>query len=916
MNLKPARYDTKRRVLAYAVVLAMLFSYMFLTPLNTYSYEDKDMGSGPDSYQNDGGENEDDDDYSLSISKDYISFGTVTKNTGTTEYQGVSVRNTGSKSVELTLFISDAERVFLCDCPNELSLAPGQECKFYFAMDTNHEPGRYTAEFMAASINDPDFENGVFLDMSGTIENNSPRVSSVTVKPGSVQLARGASYQFGVDVVGDNLPDSRVNWRLEGNTSSRTNLSNSGYLYVSDDENADNLRVIVTSEVDSGKSDTAYVTVAGGNYTVTTRSNPSDGGTTGGGGTVSRGSNISVMASSNNGYSFVNWTLDGREVSTSPKYVLDNIRQNYDLVANFRQTSCYVKVKVNHPEGGSVTDSTNVSYNGSLTLNANPKSGFSFEGWYENGKRIFTSNSLYITGITTNREITANFVQDIFSVDVKCYPGGAGSVSGSGNYKKGANVSISARPVDGYEFVNWTCNNNEICRSLNFTLTNVERDCVLVANFQKKKTVTYEINAVVASGRGTISPSGKTKVQENGNIIYTIAPASGYVISAVAVDGVQKGSVSTFSFSNVTSNHSIAVAFDPINTPKATASPSQVATPMPTLAPNIPVIDDPNKSVPTKSPENGSSSTSKTSQESGTSSEEKPSSEEVTLPSEDEDSDFNQEGNVEPEAIGNPDGTYNLDSMTGILQKMNITPSMAREYIKNGQSKLLLDMACEEQYLGVTVHNEFASTVKETETTSFSNVASVPNLQDVIDRMLSEDEKIYVLEGNSIKVNLSIFDISGLETPEVKEIEKYASSNKISVGKNFEVILMETIEGNSRVITNTEVPAQIVLNVPRELRSAERQFCIIRSHKETDGSLSVDFLRDEDDNPDTITFSTGKFSSYAIGYAGGEESNVSKTLVIVGLMTILVVAVVLTIAIGLILWNRRKRKHKKYMKRS
>jgi hypothetical protein len=42
---------------------------------------------------------------------------------------------------------------------------------------------------------------------------------------------------------------------------------------------------------------------------------------------------------------------------------------------------------------------------------------------------------------------------------------------------------------------------------------------------------------------------------------FAIAPASGYIIDAVTVDGVNKGAVSSYTFSNVQGNHSISASF-------------------------------------------------------------------------------------------------------------------------------------------------------------------------------------------------------------------------------------------------------------------------------------------------------------------------------------------------------------------
>ncbi|MCX6173831.1 MAG: T9SS type A sorting domain-containing protein [Ignavibacteriales bacterium] len=68
--------------------------------------------------------------------------------------------------------------------------------------------------------------------------------------------------------------------------------------------------------------------------TVTTSSNPAEGGTTSGSGTFNYGNSVSVTATPSKGYSFVNWTSGGTEVSTSSTYTFI-ITNSQDLVANF-----------------------------------------------------------------------------------------------------------------------------------------------------------------------------------------------------------------------------------------------------------------------------------------------------------------------------------------------------------------------------------------------------------------------------------------------------------------------------------------------------------------------------------------------------------------------------------------------------
>lgn len=72
----------------------------------------------------------------------------------------------------------------------------------------------------------------------------------------------------------------------------------------------------------------------GANVTIGTSASPAGGGTTSGGGSVAIGSPVTVVATANANYLFVNWTENGAPVSTSASYSF-TATQNRSLVANF-----------------------------------------------------------------------------------------------------------------------------------------------------------------------------------------------------------------------------------------------------------------------------------------------------------------------------------------------------------------------------------------------------------------------------------------------------------------------------------------------------------------------------------------------------------------------------------------------------
>ena len=78
-------------------------------------------------------------------------------------------------------------------------------------------------------------------------------------------------------------------------------------------------------------------------FAVSTSSAPALGGTTSGGGTFNSGASVTVIATANAGYSFVNWTESGTEVSTSTSYQF-SASANRSLVANFTLIPVYRNV--------------------------------------------------------------------------------------------------------------------------------------------------------------------------------------------------------------------------------------------------------------------------------------------------------------------------------------------------------------------------------------------------------------------------------------------------------------------------------------------------------------------------------------------------------------------------------------------
>lgn len=85
--------------------------------------------------------------------------------------------------------------------------------------------------------------------------------------------------------------------------------------------------------------------------------------------------------------------------------------------------------------------------------------------------------------------------------------------------------------------------------------------------------VTRAINTITASAGegGSITPSGAVSVNSGSNQTFNIMPDSGYEVSDVKVDGATVGAVNSYTFYNLSSNHTITATFT--LTPQGKAMP-------------------------------------------------------------------------------------------------------------------------------------------------------------------------------------------------------------------------------------------------------------------------------------------------------------------------------------------------------
>lgn len=137
--------------------------------------------------------------------------------------------------------------------------------------------------------------------------------------------------------------------------------------------------------------------------------------------------------------------------------------------------------------------------------------------------------------------------------------GSNGSITPSGavTVSSGSNQTFTITADPGYTISDVVVDSVSQGAVSSYTFTNVVSNHTISATFAP---ASFTITAS-AGANGSISPSGPVGVSYGANQTFTMTPSGGYYVSNVIVDGVSQGAILSYTFSNVTADHTISVSF-------------------------------------------------------------------------------------------------------------------------------------------------------------------------------------------------------------------------------------------------------------------------------------------------------------------------------------------------------------------
>ena len=307
-------------------------------------------------------------------------------------------------------------------------------------------------------------------------------------------------------------------------------------------------------------------------YTLTVNINPS------GSGSVTKnpdqasydyGTTVQLTPNPTTGYHFVNWSGDVPSGNENDNPLTITMDSNKTVVANFAINTYTVTFDKNGGDTDPVPSTRTTTYGGTVTLPDTPptKAGYTFTGYNTKADGTgdpFTSSTLVYSDIT----VYAQWSQDIYTVTFDTLPPNTGAITfDSVSYSDGDSASkppdvynISGNPATGYTFTRWETEGGVSVTDPNSANTT----CTVSVNgtLRMVQTINTYIIKATAGPNGSINPSGDVIVTYGDDQTFNFYPNTGYRIADVLVDGISVGKPNSYTFFNVTTNHTIHVEFE------------------------------------------------------------------------------------------------------------------------------------------------------------------------------------------------------------------------------------------------------------------------------------------------------------------------------------------------------------------
>ena len=232
------------------------------------------------------------------------------------------------------------------------------------------------------------------------------------------------------------------------------------------------------------------------------------------------------------------------------------------------QPDSYVITAASGP-GGSITPVGLIAAapGSSVNFTIAADDGYAIQSVLVDGIETEPDGTYLFTNIAANHTISASFEAidagiDQYYINATSGPGGSITPAGLIAAAPGSSVNVTIAADGGYAIQSVLVDGIETEPDGTYLFMNIAANHTISASFRVIEELPdrYYINASAGNG-GVIAPSGQLEVVPKETITFTITASPGYTIQTIVVDGENQEVSDSFTFTNISGNHTITASF-------------------------------------------------------------------------------------------------------------------------------------------------------------------------------------------------------------------------------------------------------------------------------------------------------------------------------------------------------------------
>jgi hypothetical protein len=272
---------------------------------------------------------------------------------------------------------------------------------------------------------------------------------------------------------------------------------------------------------------------------------------------VDYGASLSFTIAPDTGYYIDSVFVDALYIGAPSIYTFENIASNHTISAKFAPNQLIIAASAGSHGIISPAGNINVSYASSRTFTFLPDSGYHVDSVFVDGSYTGNPINYTFTNIIVPHTINVTFAINKFTITSTSGLHGTLNPLGSVIVNYDDSLVVSILPDTGYHIVSVLVDGLSAGAVPAYTFRNIRKDHTISATFLINN---YTIISS-AGTNGTIFPAGTVTLQYGSTQTYSIRPGANYHVDSVLVDSVFSGNDTSYTFSNISANHTIRALF-------------------------------------------------------------------------------------------------------------------------------------------------------------------------------------------------------------------------------------------------------------------------------------------------------------------------------------------------------------------